>query len=132
MDAFDRYWQWAEKPLDSPLTLPADIHQAVMSLQHEERRDRAKANEAVKRQPYRQARMADQIENISVFCVSLVPQLAADRIAPWSRFRCRTSPQPGSATGCRRIWHISSGTDNLVRRCSLDTYGLIALPGLAK
>lgn len=27
MDAFDRYWQWAEKPLDSPLTLPAEIHQ---------------------------------------------------------------------------------------------------------
>jgi hypothetical protein len=49
MDACDRYWQWAEKPLDSPLTLPAEIHQAVMSLQPEERRDRAKVNEAVKR-----------------------------------------------------------------------------------
>jgi hypothetical protein len=49
MDAFDRYWQWAKKPLDSELTIPADIHHAVMSLPPEERRDRAKLNEAVKR-----------------------------------------------------------------------------------
>ena len=32
MDAYDRFWQWAEKPLESPLTLPADLHQAVMEL----------------------------------------------------------------------------------------------------
>lgn len=49
MDAFDRYWQWADKPLNSLLTLPADIHRAVMSLSPEERRDRAKVNEALKR-----------------------------------------------------------------------------------
>ena len=49
MDAFDRYWQWADKPLDSGLTIPSDIHHAVMSLPPEERRDRAKVNEAVKR-----------------------------------------------------------------------------------
>jgi hypothetical protein len=42
------YWQWAEKPLDSELSIPADIHHAVMSLPPEERRDRAKVNEAMK------------------------------------------------------------------------------------
>ncbi|WFU54862.1 hypothetical protein QA639_35730 [Bradyrhizobium pachyrhizi] len=29
MDAFDRFWQWANKPLESPLTLPAELHQAA-------------------------------------------------------------------------------------------------------
>jgi hypothetical protein len=24
-DAFDLWWEWAEKPLDSPLTIPAEI-----------------------------------------------------------------------------------------------------------
>jgi hypothetical protein len=41
MDAFDRFWRWAEKPLDSPLSIPADIHHAVMSLPPAERRDRS-------------------------------------------------------------------------------------------
>jgi hypothetical protein len=49
MDAFDRFWQWAEKPLDSPLTIPAKLHWAVMELDREERRDRAKVNEAAAR-----------------------------------------------------------------------------------
>jgi hypothetical protein len=49
MDAFDRWWQWAEKPLDSPLTIPAEIHEPVMQLTPEDRRDRAKVNEAVRR-----------------------------------------------------------------------------------
>jgi hypothetical protein len=31
-DAFDRWWQWAEKPLDSQLTIPVEIHDAVMTL----------------------------------------------------------------------------------------------------
>jgi hypothetical protein len=31
-DAFDLWWEWAEKPLDSPLTIDADIHDAVMAL----------------------------------------------------------------------------------------------------
>jgi hypothetical protein len=30
MDAFDRFRQWAEKPLDSALTIPAELHRAVM------------------------------------------------------------------------------------------------------
>jgi hypothetical protein len=49
MDAYDRFWQWAEKPLESPLTLPAELHQAVMELAPEDRRDRAKVNEAAAR-----------------------------------------------------------------------------------
>ena len=49
MDAYDRFSQWAEKPLQSPLTIPADIHHAVMSLPPAERRDRAKVNEAVRK-----------------------------------------------------------------------------------
>ena len=32
MDAFDRFWQWANKPRESPLTIPAELHQAVMEL----------------------------------------------------------------------------------------------------
>jgi len=39
-DAFDLWWQWAEKPLDSMLTIDAAIHDAVMTLPPDERRDR--------------------------------------------------------------------------------------------
>ena len=49
MDAFDRFWQWAEKPLHSPLTIPADRHRAVMELSPEDRRDRVKVNDAAGR-----------------------------------------------------------------------------------
>jgi len=31
-DAFDLWWEWAEKPLDSPLAISAEIHEAVMAL----------------------------------------------------------------------------------------------------
>ena len=48
MDDFDRFWQWADKPLDSGLTIPADIHHAVASLPPEAQRDRAKANDAAR------------------------------------------------------------------------------------
>ena len=48
MDDFDRFWQWANKPLDSGLTIPAAIHHAITSLPPEARRDRAKVNEAVR------------------------------------------------------------------------------------
>jgi hypothetical protein len=30
-DAFDLWWEWAEKPLDSMLTIDAEIHDAVMA-----------------------------------------------------------------------------------------------------
>jgi hypothetical protein len=26
MDAFDRFWQWVDKPLDSPLSITAELH----------------------------------------------------------------------------------------------------------
>ncbi len=47
-DAFDLWWEWAEKPVDSMLTIPAAIHDAVMALPPDERRDPAKVNEAVR------------------------------------------------------------------------------------
>lgn len=45
-DAFDRWWQWAEKPLDSPLTIPSELHEVVMALPPDDRRVRAKVNAA--------------------------------------------------------------------------------------
>ena len=63
-DAFDLWWEWAEKPLDSGLTIDVTIHEAVMALPPEERRDRAKVNEAVRDGiafgPLRPAGTADQ------------------------------------------------------------------------
>jgi hypothetical protein len=53
MDAYDRFWQWAKKPPDSFLTIPAELHHAVMTLPLEDRRDRAKINAAL-------ARVADE------------------------------------------------------------------------
>jgi hypothetical protein len=47
-DAFDLWWAWAEKPPHRPLKISAEIHKAVMALPPKERRDRAKANEAVR------------------------------------------------------------------------------------
>jgi hypothetical protein len=47
-DAFDLWWEWAEKLLDSPLTISAEIHDAVMALPPDERRDRAKVNQAAR------------------------------------------------------------------------------------
>ena len=31
MDDFDRWWQWANKPLESTLTSPTDFHHAITS-----------------------------------------------------------------------------------------------------
>jgi hypothetical protein len=47
-DAFDRWWEWVEKPADSTLTIPAHFHDAVMGLTPEQRRDRTAVNEAVR------------------------------------------------------------------------------------
>jgi hypothetical protein len=47
-DAFDRWWEWVEKPPGSTLTIPAHFHDAVMGLSPEERRDRKMVNEAVR------------------------------------------------------------------------------------
>ncbi len=60
-DGFDQWWKWANKPLESPLTIPAEIHDAVMTLTEEERMDRATVNEAVRTRgsPRRPAGSAD-------------------------------------------------------------------------
>jgi len=47
-DAFDRWWEWVEKPSDSPLMIPAYLHDAVMQLPPEDRLNRVKVNEAVR------------------------------------------------------------------------------------
>lgn len=47
MGIFDRFRQWAEKPPESPLTIPAELHRAVMDLAPE--RNRAKMNQAARR-----------------------------------------------------------------------------------
>jgi hypothetical protein len=47
-DAFDRWWEWVEKSADSPLTIPAYLHDAVMLLPTEQRLNRAIVNEAVR------------------------------------------------------------------------------------
>jgi hypothetical protein len=36
MDAFDRFWQWADKPPKSSDTIPAELHRAVMELTPED------------------------------------------------------------------------------------------------
>jgi hypothetical protein len=46
-DAFDQWHEWATKPLDSDLSIPADLHGAVMALSPEDRLDRDKVNRAV-------------------------------------------------------------------------------------
>jgi hypothetical protein len=46
MDAFDHFWQWADKPLGSYLTIPAELHRAVMKLAADDRLDREKVNAA--------------------------------------------------------------------------------------
>jgi hypothetical protein len=48
-DAFDRWCEWVEKPVDSPLTIPDYFREAVMRLSPEQRRDRKKVNEAARR-----------------------------------------------------------------------------------
>ncbi|TMJ46365.1 MAG: hypothetical protein E6G85_31525 [Alphaproteobacteria bacterium] len=45
-DAFDLWWRWAEKPLDSPPMIDGNIRYPVMALSPEGWPDRAKVNEA--------------------------------------------------------------------------------------
>jgi hypothetical protein len=47
-DAFDRWWEWVDKPTENTLTIPAHFHDAVMQLSPERRRDRTVVNEAVR------------------------------------------------------------------------------------
>lgn len=48
-DAFDQFWEWATKTLDSDLTLPIEIYNPVVELSEEDRHDREKVNAAVER-----------------------------------------------------------------------------------
>jgi hypothetical protein len=48
-DAFDLWWEWAQKPHESFLMLDADIRRPIMDFSPEDRRDRDKVNEAVRR-----------------------------------------------------------------------------------
>ena len=59
-DAFDLWWEWADKPVDNKPTIDAAVYDAVMALPPDERRDRAKVNAAVLRLgPLRPAGSAD-------------------------------------------------------------------------
>jgi hypothetical protein len=42
-DAFDLWWEWAEKPRESMLMIDGDIHYPVMELSPEDRRNREKS-----------------------------------------------------------------------------------------
>ena len=46
-DAVDRWWEWVERRSDSPLTIPAYPHDAVMQLPPEDRLNRVKVSELV-------------------------------------------------------------------------------------
>jgi hypothetical protein len=48
-DAFDEFWSSANKPATSALSIPADLHGAIMALAPEDRPDRSKVNAAVSR-----------------------------------------------------------------------------------
>ena len=47
-DAFDLWWEWADKPVDNKPTIDAAVYDGVMALPPDERRDRAKVNAAVR------------------------------------------------------------------------------------
>ena len=53
-DAFDLWWESATKPHESMVSIDGDIHYPIMELSLEDRHDRAKVNEAVRR--YRENR----------------------------------------------------------------------------
>ena len=38
-DAFDLWWEWAEKPHESLLMIDADLHRPIMELSPEDRRE---------------------------------------------------------------------------------------------
>ena len=47
-DAFDRWWEWVDKPAESTLTISSHIHDVVMETLPERHRDRTAVNEAVR------------------------------------------------------------------------------------
>ena len=48
-DAVDLWWEWAQKPHESLLMIDADIHRPIMELSPEDRSNREKVNDAVRR-----------------------------------------------------------------------------------
>ena len=46
--AFDRWWDWVERPPGNDLTIPAHFHDAIAKLSPEQRADRTAVNEAVR------------------------------------------------------------------------------------
>jgi hypothetical protein len=66
-DLFDLWWEWAEKPRESILMIHGDIHYPVMELSPEDRRDRAKVNEAVRDA---QIKRTDRTVHMSVYCAA--------------------------------------------------------------
>ena len=49
MDAFDRYWEWANKPVGNRLMLDGLLYNPIMALSEKDRKDRQKVNDAVER-----------------------------------------------------------------------------------
>jgi hypothetical protein len=47
-DAFDRFWEWRDKPPGSRLEIPGQLYSAVMSLPEVERSNRELVNESVR------------------------------------------------------------------------------------
>ena len=47
-DAFDRWWEWVEKPVESVSTIPSHFYEAVMRLSPEQRRNCTAVNEDVR------------------------------------------------------------------------------------
>jgi hypothetical protein len=49
IDAFDRYWEWANKPIGSRLMLDGRLYNPSRALSVEDRKDRKRVNDAVQR-----------------------------------------------------------------------------------
>jgi hypothetical protein len=47
-DAFDRWWEWVERPPNSNLIVPPHFHEAISKLSPEQRRERTAVNEAIR------------------------------------------------------------------------------------
>jgi hypothetical protein len=52
-DAFDLWWEWAQKPHESMLMISGDIHYPVMELSPEDRHDREKGQRSFRFSWYR-------------------------------------------------------------------------------
>jgi hypothetical protein len=47
-DAFDQFWEWANQPEGSHLSIPSDLHGAVRDLSPEDQMNRERVNQAVR------------------------------------------------------------------------------------